>query len=261
MCPQLGWHEQGLKNRIGSVTPEEPSLLLTIGAKTPALEVSERVQALERLQVDTSVVVGAVEESRWDHVNALEQEVWISYNHTFSCHQAVRYLGFVDSLFKFCVNATGYHTATGSGTSIAGSSCSGRVQLITKRHVSQRWWHEQQLSSIGLRRQVLRSRGFSRSPCLSQSRSGPRVRIRVADVEKLQFLSEFGESGGFVASDKGAVFLDNHDTQRGEAQITYRHDDFCQLASLLGAFSCPRYGYSSVCLPPTPTPPIIVWKE
>ena len=51
VCPQLGWHEQGLKNRIGSVTREEPSFLLSIGAKTPALEVSERVQALERLQV------------------------------------------------------------------------------------------------------------------------------------------------------------------------------------------------------------------
>ena len=102
--------------------------------------------------------------------------------------------------FKFCVNAIAYNIATGSGTIIVGFSFSGRATsfLITKRHVSQGWRHEQQLSSIGLRRQVLRSRGISRSLCLSQ----PDVRIRVGDVEKLQFLSEFGESGCFTASDK-----------------------------------------------------------
>ena len=123
---------------------------------------------------------------------------------------------------------------------------------------------------------MLRSRGFSRSPCLSQSRSGPGARIRVGDVEKLQFLSEFGESGSFVASDKGSVFLDNHDTQRGEAQITYRNDDFCQMTSL----SLPTHVAELVadlsslapsvvhdtatalfaCLPPQP-PSINVWKE
>ena len=105
------------------------------------------------------------------------------------------------------------------------------VHLFTKRHVSQRWRHEQQLSSIGLRRQALRYCGISRSLCLSKSRSGPGVRIRVGDVEKLQFLSEFGEGGGFIASDKGVVFFDNHDTQRGEAQITYKNDDLYHVAS------------------------------
>ena len=74
--------------------------------------------------------MGAVEENPGDRVNVLEQEVWISYNRTFSCLRAVRYLGFVDSLVKFCVNATANHIATGSGTSIGGSSCSGRATSI-----------------------------------------------------------------------------------------------------------------------------------
>ena len=106
------------------------------------------------------------------------------------------------------------------------------VHLITKRHVSLRWRHEKQLSSIGRRRQEWRSRGISRCPCLSQSRSGASAKIRLGDVEKLQFLSEVGESGGFLTSDKGVVLLDNHDTQRGEAQITHKNDDLHQLASL-----------------------------
>ena len=56
------------------------------------------------------------------------------------------------------------------------------------------------------------------------------VRIRVGVVEKLQFLSEFGERGCFIASDKVVVFLDDHDTQRGEARNTYKNYDLCQLA-------------------------------
>ena len=39
--------EQGLRNKIGSVILEEASFLLSIGAKTSALEVSKRVQALK----------------------------------------------------------------------------------------------------------------------------------------------------------------------------------------------------------------------
>ena len=38
--------------------------------------------------------------------------------------------------------------------------------------------------------------------------------------------------GGFVTSDKGVVLLDNHDTQRGAAQITCKNDGLNQLASL-----------------------------
>ena len=67
---------------------------------------------------------------------------------------------------------------------------------------------------------------------LSQSRSGPGVRIHFVDDGELQFLSEFGEISSFVANDKGVVFLDNDDMQRGEAQITYKSGDLHQLASL-----------------------------
>ena len=57
------------------------------------------------------------------------------------------------------------------------------------------------------------------------------------------------------------MFLDSHDTQRGEAQITYKNDDLYQLASLslpthvaelvtdlsnMVLSVCPRYGCSSV---------------
>ena len=103
---------------------------------------------------------------------------------------------------------------------------------ITKRHASQQWRHEQQLLSIGLRRQVFRSRGISRSLYLSQSSSGPGVRIHFVDAGELQFLSEFGEISSFVASDKGVVFFTNDDMQRGEAQITNQSGDLYQLASL-----------------------------
>ena len=71
------------------------------------------------------------------------------------------------------------------------------------------------------------------------------------------------------------MFLDHHNTQRGEAQLTYKNGGVKQLASLspptsvkelqrnaqLRAFSCPRYGYTSVCPPPTPSPSTNVWKE
>ena len=97
------------------------------------------------------------------------------------------------------------------------------------------------------------------------------VKIRFDDVGKQQLLNEFGETWGFVASDKGVMFLDNHDTQRGEAQITHENGDCHQLANLSlltkvtelvadPAFSRPRYGYSSVCPPPTPTPSTNVRK-
>ena len=85
------------------------------------------------------------------------------------------------------------------------------VDSLFKLHASQQRRHEQQLSSFGLRRQVLRSRGISRSLYLSQSRSGPGVRIHFVDDGELQFLSEFVEFSSFVASDKGVVFFDTVD--------------------------------------------------
>ena len=73
---------------------------------------------------------------------------------------------------------------------------------------------------------------MSRSLYLTQSRSGPGVRIHFVDDGELQFLSEFGEISNFVASDRGAVFFDSDDMQRGKAQITYKSGVLYQLASL-----------------------------
>ena len=136
----------------------------------------------------------------------------------------------MDSLFKLYVDAIAYHFAT----SIAGSSCSGRVTPIrlpnVMRHNSGDTSSNCQASVDN--RQELRSRGISRSLCLSQSRSEPGVKLRLVDDGELQFFSEFGEISSCVASDKGVVFFDNNDRQRGEAQITYKSDDLYQLTSL-----------------------------
>ena len=58
---------------------------------------------------------------------------------------------------------------------------------------------------------------------LLQLRSEPDVRIHFVDDGKRPFLNEFGESWGVVASEKALVFFDNHNTQRGEAQLTYKN--------------------------------------
>ena len=67
--------KQSLEIEIGFVALEEASLLLLVGAKTPALEVSGRIQVLERFEVKALVVVGAVEASPATRDNALEQEL------------------------------------------------------------------------------------------------------------------------------------------------------------------------------------------
>ena len=106
--------------------------MVSIGAKTAALEVKKRVQALEKAAGRNFGRRGSREEKKnGDRLIAVEQKDWISFSHTFSSLRAVRYLGFVDSLVKFCVNATAYHIAAGSGTSIAGSSCRRRATSIS----------------------------------------------------------------------------------------------------------------------------------
>ena len=215
--------EQGLKNKIGSVTLEESSFLLSTGAKTPALEVSERVQALERVAGRN---FGRRGSRGAGSLGIVQSHILMSSSRSSSWFrgQSFQILCECDSA-PHCDGKRHQHR-----WEQLQRSC--HVHVITKRYVSQRWRHEQQLSSIGQRPKELRSRGISGSLCLSQSRSGPGVRIRVGDVEKLQFLSEFGESVGFTPSDKGVVFLNNHDTQRGEAQITDKNDDLYQLAGL-----------------------------
>jgi len=49
---------------------------------------------------------------------------------------------------------------------------------------------------------------------------------------KMGYLNNFGEKWGFMASEHAVVFLDNHDTQRGEAQLTYKDGDLYTLANV-----------------------------
>eukprot|EP00927_Polykrikos_kofoidii_P008767 TRINITY_DN1365_c0_g1_i4.p1 TRINITY_DN1365_c0_g1~~TRINITY_DN1365_c0_g1_i4.p1 ORF type:complete len:418 (-),score=45.45 TRINITY_DN1365_c0_g1_i4:37-1173(-) len=61
---------------------------------------------------------------------------------------------------------------------------------------------------------------------------------------KLRDLNGFGESWGLMSSDKAVVFIDNHDTQRGEAKLTYKSGDSYQLANIF--MLAHPYGYPKV---------------
>lgn len=54
----------------------------------------------------------------------------------------------------------------------------------------------------------------------------------IIDQGKLKFLSSFGESWGLLPRAQAVVFLDNHDTQRGEAALTYKSGDIYNLANV-----------------------------
>jgi len=49
---------------------------------------------------------------------------------------------------------------------------------------------------------------------------------------KMKYLQTFGESWGFLNSSKSVVFIDNHDTQRGAAQLTYKSGDIYNFANI-----------------------------
>merc|ERR1712232_324446 len=61
---------------------------------------------------------------------------------------------------------------------------------------------------------------------------------------KLQYLDSFGTSWGFMPRKEAVVFLDNHDTQRGEAQLTYKNGKLYQLASIF--MLAHPYGYPKI---------------
>jgi len=61
---------------------------------------------------------------------------------------------------------------------------------------------------------------------------------------KLQYLGNFGEAWGFMPSQNAVVFMDNHDTQRGEAQLTYKNGKLYQLANIF--MLAHPYGYPKV---------------
>lgn len=49
---------------------------------------------------------------------------------------------------------------------------------------------------------------------------------------KMKYFSNFGEAWGLMRHDDAVVFIDNHDTQRGEAQLTYKNGNLYQLANI-----------------------------
>jgi len=61
---------------------------------------------------------------------------------------------------------------------------------------------------------------------------------------KLKYLSSFGETWGLLPTSKAVVFLDNHDTQRGEAALTYKSGDIYTLANVF--MLAHPYGYPKV---------------
>jgi len=61
---------------------------------------------------------------------------------------------------------------------------------------------------------------------------------------KLEYLRNFGEAWGFIPSASAVVFLDNHDTQRGEAQLTYKSGKLYELATIF--MLAHPYGYPKV---------------
>eukprot|EP00913_Durusdinium_trenchii_P022620 g21243.t1 len=61
---------------------------------------------------------------------------------------------------------------------------------------------------------------------------------------KLKYLGSFGESWGLISSDTAVVFMDNHDTQRGEAQLTYKNGGLYSLANVF--MLAHPYGYPKV---------------
>ena len=146
--------EEGFGNKIGSVTLEEASFLLSIRVKNPAaLEVSERVQALERAagrnfgrRGSRGKILGTASIT---HCHVFEPFVWFR-------GQSFQILCECDSV-PHCYGKRHQHRWE------LQRMC--HVHLLTKRDVSQPWRHEQQLSSVGLSRQVLRSRGTFRSLC------------------------------------------------------------------------------------------------
>lgn len=49
---------------------------------------------------------------------------------------------------------------------------------------------------------------------------------------KLQYFENFGESWGFIPRQNAVVFIDNHDTQRSDPELTYKNGKLYELATV-----------------------------
>merc|ERR1719223_947895 len=61
---------------------------------------------------------------------------------------------------------------------------------------------------------------------------------------KLKYFHNFGEAWDMLPSEKVVVFLDNHDTQRADALLTYKHSRLYELASIF--MLAHPYGYPKI---------------
>ena len=147
---------------------------MSIAAKTSALEVSERVQALERAAGRNFGRRGSRgEKSRGPRQNFGAGSLEIVQSHILV--SSSRSLSWFRGR-----HAIAYHIATGSKHQHRWEKLrrTCHVHLINKRHVSQRWRHEQQLSGVGLRRQVLRPHRLS-DLCVSSENNLKRGLLQV----------------------------------------------------------------------------------
>merc|ERR1711920_599114 len=64
------------------------------------------------------------------------------------------------------------------------------------------------------------------------------------DPGKMQYLANFGTGWGLMPREDAVVFMDNHDTQRGEAKLTYKNGKLYELANIF--MLAHPYGYPKV---------------
>jgi alpha-amylase len=64
------------------------------------------------------------------------------------------------------------------------------------------------------------------------------------DEGKLQYLNTFGQGWGLLPRDEAVVFIDNHDTQRGGASLTYKDGGMYNLINIF--MLAHPYGYPKV---------------
>ena len=128
--------EQGFEIELGSVTLEKASLLLLIGAKSSALVVNERA---DRRGSRGGKSQEARQRFRAESLDVAEEHILMFWSRHLFRGQSVQTL-------SGCNSVPHYDQHRWEQLQRA---C--HAHSITKRHASQQWRHEQQLSSFGLR--------------------------------------------------------------------------------------------------------------
>jgi len=79
---------------------------------------------------------------------------------------------------------------------------------------------------------------------VTEFRYADNVANNIEPSGKMQYFSSFGSSWGMLDSDDAVVFMDNHDTQRGDAPLTYKDGDMYTFANIF--MLAHPYGYPKV---------------